>query len=115
MMVMRVCQQQAAMSVPLSLLPGLRAWLVTIVPFTIVRFRREERMERELSRILMLHSGKCIPGKVLCDIFDQPLDTELLADHLQVHRSSPGLPVDRAKRPFHDPLQRRVILTPPDT
>jgi hypothetical protein len=47
MMVMRVCQQQAAMSVPLSLLPGLGAWLLIIVPFTIVRFRREDRMERE--------------------------------------------------------------------
>ncbi len=50
MMVMRVCQQQAAMSVPLSLLPGLGAWLAIIVPFTIVRFRREGRMEHESPR-----------------------------------------------------------------
>jgi len=46
MVTMRVCQQQTGMSVPLSLLPGLGAWLAIIVPFTIVRFRREDRMER---------------------------------------------------------------------
>lgn len=50
MMVMRVCRQHAAMSVPLSLLPGMGAWLAIIVPFTIVRFRREGRMERESTR-----------------------------------------------------------------
>ena len=46
MVVMRICQQQADMSVPLSVLPGLGAWLAIIIPFTIVRFRREDRMER---------------------------------------------------------------------
>ncbi len=40
---MRLVQQYAGLSVPLSLLPGWGAWLLVMVPATMVRWRREDR------------------------------------------------------------------------
>jgi hypothetical protein len=41
--VMRLCQTQAGLSVALSLLPGLAAWIALMTPITVVRWRAEDR------------------------------------------------------------------------
>lgn len=42
-LVMRIAQQQFALSVPASLVPGVLGWAVVIAPLTVLRWRREDR------------------------------------------------------------------------
>lgn len=46
MLVMRLCQSLAGLSVALSLLPGLVAWIAVMTPVTILRWRADDRQAR---------------------------------------------------------------------
>lgn len=58
MLVMRLGQRLAGMSVPLSLVPGLAAWVAVMTPVTILRWRADDRRATRPGRSTSSPSSK---------------------------------------------------------